>query len=499
MPGDLKIVISSSPTTRKKARYVLNTFLVALGISHTFGDLDEDSDAVPQIVYCQQVEHWQHLSKAVIIQESPLIRGRMWDDQTLANKITWNAREFFGKETQVLGPVDSQVRGGISILSERSLVIINSDIIMSAFFFLSRAEEYWISDRDRAERFPYRSSTFPSLNWSGIPMVNQYLDIMSRSLAEAGILSGTEQESKRPWPGNKQFALCLSHDVDVLRRSVLGRIKGLTTLTITKQSSKLDRSKAGTVKALDYLLNSEPFWLFDDIVKIEEVYSAESTFFFASAPGSAEDPQYAASEPKLRALIHRLKDFGKEIGLHGSYHSFSDGAMLSSQKEQLELVSGPVRGSRQHCLRLDVGITFPLYEGLGFDYDSTLGFAEVEGYRSGFTFPYHPYNLVEDRPYNFTEIPLTVMDQTLFAYRKLSADGAWDAVKRQLEIAHDTTGCCTLLWHNHFFDECYAPGYRQVYIQALDWASTHGAWITSCGRVATWWDTKRESKADGAI
>ena len=90
MTNDLKIAISSSPTTRKKARYVLNTFLTALGISHSFVDMNEDTVTVPQIVYCEQVEHWQYLNNAVVIQESPLIRGKKWDDQTLVDKIGWS-------------------------------------------------------------------------------------------------------------------------------------------------------------------------------------------------------------------------------------------------------------------------------------------------------------------------------------------------------------------------------------------------------------------------
>jgi hypothetical protein len=123
-----------------------------------------------------------------------------------------------------------------------------------------------------------------------------------------------------------------------------------------------------------------------------------------------------------------------------------------------------------------------------------MGFAEHEGFRSGFSFPYYPYYFAEDRPFNVLEIPLTIMDNTLNQYRHMNAEEAWLAVKSQLEYVERSGGCCTLLWHNTYFDESMYPGYGGVYWRALEWTAAHGGWGASAREIWEWWQRRTQEQ-----
>ena len=92
-----------------------------------------------------------------------------------------------------------------------------------------------------------------------------------------------------------------------------------------------------------------------------------------------------------------------------------------------------VTGVRYHYLRALYHETLPLLEQAGFTYDTTMAFAEHEGFRCGCSFPFRPYSLAEERPLDLVELPLAVMDGTLQEphYRDLAAPEAGAAGRRQ--------------------------------------------------------------------
>lgn len=85
--------------------------------------------------------------------------------------------------------------------------------------------------------------------------------------------------------------------------------------------------------------------------------------------------------------------------------------MLQLEKNRLEEIIGrDVLGCRQHLLRFEVPTTWRIQEKAGFVYDTTLSFADHDGFRCGICLPSEPYDLVENRILSLWEIPLTVMD-----------------------------------------------------------------------------------------
>jgi hypothetical protein len=104
-----------------------------------------------------------------------------------------------------------------------------------------------------------------------------------------------------------------------------------------------------------------------------------------------------------------------------------------------------------------------IHEKLNLLYDSSLGFAEHEGFRNSYCLPFKLYNFVEDNAFNVWQIPLAVMDNTLFDYRKLNYDQAHATIIALLNEVEKFGGVFSLLWHNNYLDDLDMPGIRRFY------------------------------------
>ncbi|MBN2204997.1 MAG: hypothetical protein JW767_08245, partial [Thermoleophilia bacterium] len=123
------------------------------------------------------------------------------------------------------------------------------------------------------------------------------------------------------------------------------------------------------------------------------------------------------------------------------------------------------------------------------DYDSSLAFAEHEGFRCGTALPFHPYLLAEERPLRLVELPLAIMDTTLHQpqYRAMTAPAAEGAARAVLERVRESGGAVALLWHNMRFDRRAAEGYDEVYWRLVDWVLAGGGTAGAGGAVVDRW------------
>ena len=211
----------------------------------------------------------------------------------------------------------------------------------------------------------------------------------------------------------------------------------------------------------------------------ERVRGAGATYFFKTAARGPWDVPYAHDSPYLRALI---ADLGTtfEIGLHPSYFGHDHADHLREERDRLAALT-TVRPTtvRQHFLRFDPNVTPRLQHDAGFDLDSTLGFSHHEGFRRGTCFPFQVFDTDANRPLGLWELPLVVMDTTLFAHRGLSAEAATAVIDATYATCRRVGGCCVLLWHNTSYDEVDFPGSAAVFEYALDTAIAGGAALPS--------------------
>ncbi|MDD1673215.1 MAG: polysaccharide deacetylase family protein [Methanomicrobiales archaeon] len=323
-------------------------------------------------------------------------------------------------------------------------------------------EEYYPQLLDTYGRFPYYASKNRDIF---MPKASQYL---------------SEHGFSVEYPDNAPFAVCLTHDIDIIYESI--RTKGHSAIRNLKRGN-IPESLQGL-----YSLHSKkiPFCNFIDIMALEEQYNSKSTFFFMAE--NPEDQDYFYNIEDLGSEIGEIVDRGGEVGLHGGHTTFSDPEKMREKKKKLEkMLNRPVQGYRNHYLRFNVPSTWEYLKEAGFKYDSTLGYADCIGFRNGMCHPFRPFNIDSQSVIDIIEIPLIMMDMTFFnTYMRLNMNQAWELFLRVTQEIERCQGVLTILWHNNNL----LNDWRKLYVKILEYCSKKNAWITNGNTICQWWDNE---------
>jgi len=330
---------------------------------------------------------------------------------------------------------------------ESGSIIFYADIIAATFFMLSRWEETVVKTRDEHNRFPATASVAYKQGFLDRPIVDEYAMILREWIKV--LLPRWE-------PEKRSFTIKLSHDIDHIRRfnkpyNYIRRFGG-DLLKRHDPSLMWDTSK----DAYRQFVKQRGSYL-DNIYKLANLSQKynfkESAFYFMANKKDRFGCGYDPGDKLLKDVFSYLKEKELEIGFHPGYETYNDVEILKKEKEKLETALGmKVKGGRQHYLRFKVPDTWRNWEEIGMEYDSTMTYADHEGFRCGTCHPFHPYDIERDREMDLIEIPLVVMDGKLKQYRGMTAE---EGGKRILELAQrckDVEGLFTLLWHNTSLD-----------------------------------------------
>jgi peptidoglycan/xylan/chitin deacetylase (PgdA/CDA1 family) len=188
--------------------------------------------------------------------------------------------------------------------------------------------------------------------------------------------------------------------------------------------------------------------------------------------------------PQVREAIINLQRRGWDVGVHQSLESYANEELLRKEKEELEAITGvPCPGVRQHYLMMKMPDFWLAQEGAGFKYDSTVGFTQTVGFRTGTMFPYRAFDRVKEKALNLLEIPLTVMERNVFSDEK----EPWEACREMIDIVEKQNGMLVILWHQRFFNENEFPGYAELYKKIIEYCQKRGAWVASLDEIYKWW------------
>ena len=164
----------------------------------------------------------------------------------------------------------------------------------------------------------------------------------------------------------------------------------------------------------------------------------------------------AMDMPWLQDVVRRIGARGHEIGLHPSYATYLDADETARQFNTLRQcaerngVSQQEWGGRQHYLRWRAGTTWANWVLAGLDYDSSLGFAEITGFRAGCCHEFRTYDINARKELPLRERPLLLMETTLFAssYMNLTPLQRLETTRSVYSACRLYGGDMTLLWHN---------------------------------------------------
>ena len=253
---------------------------------------------------------------------------------------------------------------------------------------------------------------------------------------------------------NHQSFFYLSHDID----SIYGSLKqdGLWAL----KQGRFDMM----FKIIVNTMMGKPDWFnFDLIMKTESEYDFKSTFYWLVNSGKIDNRQsnsdYNISSTKVVNEINKIASFGFENGLHKS---------ISEESFNAEINKMPINvvGNRYHYLKFNLPNGYDKIEDSGLKLDASLGFAEHYGFRNGYGYPFHPYNIKTNNPYSFLEVPLNIMDGTFQRYMQIPPEKTADTIIDFLE-KNKQNALLSILWHNTFFSNYKHKGYLAEYKKIL--------------------------------
>ena len=162
----------------------------------------------------------------------------------------------------------------------------------------TRKEEYNSSFFDQFERFPYYVSSNRNIFE---PRASKYL-----------IEHGYHPE----YPEEKPFAVCLTHDIDEVYTSLIKK-KDKAEHYFRRGSFK------GVMDSLSQMRSKKyPLWNFNDILAVEKLYGAKSSFYFMAE--NSGDQDYAYQIEDCETVLGDIIDNGCEVGLHGGHTTYSE-------------------------------------------------------------------------------------------------------------------------------------------------------------------------------
>lgn len=286
----------------------------------------------------------------------------------------------------------------------------------------------------------------------------------------------------------EKFTILFSHDIDRIYPTIKYKIY-FSLIKILKGKIK---------EGLNILTGKEnPQWTFKKIRSLEEKYGVKSTWFIMTAKKDISEKwnpfgfrNYKRGDKKLVNELEALIKKGHEIGLHPGYYSFNNYKSMKDEKRALEkMIKTKITGVRNHYLMFDAEKTWKIQQKAGFLYDSTIGSSKLVGplngkYSSFWTSKY-------DDKTNILELPLHVMDTTIFFHQKKDLKTAMREIKRIIEEVKKSRGIIVINFHNTTFDENLYPGVTEFYEYILKLAKANNAWTPT---MKEYYETERNKK-----
>jgi len=372
---------------------------------------------------------------------------------------------------------------------------------------LLRVEEY---ERLHRDQWGCWEHGFSENFWNGrlwVPELDLWLVERERDLAEG-------LHSVPRWPEGHRFAVCLTHDVDMVSRQqspaqvVRGVRAALSRLGAQAdgRGTRWTQAARAVGRGLFFGLSRIPSTAetLERCAAVEKEAHVPASYFFHVRPVARvspydclydlEDPvRFRGARRLVREVVRELSDEGFDIGLHGSYHSAFSGEVLAAERTALERATArPVTSTRQHYLHWDARFTPRAQEAAGLQTDSTLGFNRNVGFRAGTSLPFYLFDLATRTRTEVLEVPLIIQEGPLLAANGLELDRqqAIEVVRMLLDRVAEVGGVATLLFHPH---SLLNPDHLALYRWTIEYGRSKGAWFTTLRDLGNWW-REREAR-----
>lgn len=304
-----------------------------------------------------------------------------------------------------------------------------------------------------------------------------------------------------PWPEGKRWAIAMSHDLDVV-----SAWPAFTAMRVVELLGKRDLARATRVlaSAAGAALGDPIYDAARHVIDTERAHGVRSTWFVITgtptfATVRAGDVTYTPETTRARRVIALAADAHAELGLHGSFETYVTASAFARQRERLRAIVGrEVTGVRQHFLRMRPGTSHRAMMEAGFEYDSTLGFPDRNGFRLGIADVTRVWDDSTQQELSIDEVPFVWMDRALSKYRGVEVPSVW--IDDALEIAalcREVEGVWNGIWHPNLAPALGYPGAPRAFEDLVRGLVERSPWSTCMSEIISWRRARRAARAEG--
>ena len=312
------------------------------------------------------------------------------------------------------------------------------DIFAASFYLISRYEEYLPHVKDSHGRY----SAIESLAYKNDFLEKPVVDIWAYKLLA---------KLKEKFPDydyqNRSYQYISTIDIDnafaYKYKSFIRTIGGFLNDLLKFRLLDIWYRLAVTLN-----IKKDPFDNFQKILDIKKAKDINTIFFCSIGDYTTFDTNVSASKTKYRLLLKDLVDYAS-VGLHPSYFTMQNPALLKKEKGRLENITNiPVIRSRQHYLRFNLPETYQQLIDLEIEEDHSMGYASNVGFRASTCTPFYFYDLDFEIQTPLKIFPFALMDTTLNDYLKITPKQSLGKIRDLRNEVKAVNGTFITLFHN---------------------------------------------------
>ena len=368
--------------------------------------------------------------------------------ENIPNNIEYVINKFLEEKTPILF-------GDNSLNITNKSIECGMDIFASSFFMLTRWEEHVNQSKDQHKRFPASESLAYKYNFLERPIVNEYIEMIKKMLLSLGFQASFKQ---------REYQLILTHDIDHIymwdsfKKFLFTLLKDL----IKRPSFKNFYQNIYYYIQVLFKLKKDPYDTYEYIMELSESINVKSHFFFMGKGVTQYDNHYNSGSKAVKKIVEHIVQKGHYVGIHPTYNAYNSTEQFRKEKQELEQnFDTDIQFGREHYLRFEVPETWQVWEDNNMKWDSTINYADNDGFRSGTCYEYSIYNILSQKKLNLKEKPLIVMDAN--SIDMLQPDEMEKNILMLIGQVEKYKGEFVLLWHNSSFNTVKWKKYKKVY------------------------------------
>lgn len=335
------------------------------------------------------------------------------------------------------------------------------DLFGAVFFMLSRYEEYLPGPKDKHGRFHSSRSVAAAYAFLKEPVADLWVWHLGQLLHRLFGLS----------PKVRTFTFLPTFDIDTaynyldkpLWKHLLGSAKDLAKGKIQQTLLRYKVCRKQT---------QDPYDNFEWMKEMHQKYRLKPVYFWLlSDRRSSLDPNNDTGSERMQQLLQHYRTT-VTYGIHPSYNSHRDPALIKKEIQTLAPYYAPVTKSRQHYIKFTLPDTYRLLIAEGITEEYSMGYADSNGFRAGTSNPFQWFDLCTETSTDLKIYPFVFMEATSIFYGKQSPEQAFEEVERLYWAIRKTGSMMITIFHNYTLGTAGAyKGWRRCYQNLLDLAT----------------------------